>query len=81
MIIDRDVMRRAMDTVLAISEADGAVSEARDRIPQSAEKSESKGRLVAMVQLAESLPGVSVAPGVFDADRPLNVQNGREATP
>lgn len=73
-----EVMRRAMDTVRAIyAEAKDAPSAMRDEVLAWAVRSESKGSLKAMVDLAQSMLEVIVTPGQFDADPwALNVLNG-----
>jgi putative DNA primase/helicase len=74
-----EVMRRAKKTVRTIY-TEAAVQEnvdLRKMFSQHAVRSESRPRLAAMIDLAQSEPGVAVQPDDLDADRwLLNVKNG-----
>jgi len=72
-------IRRAKDTVRAIyGEAQGAPSElARRAVSAHAAKSESAGRIDAMLRLARAEPGIGILPERLDANPwVLNVANG-----
>lgn len=73
------IVRRAKDTVRRIyAEASRCEDEAiRKAIGAWAHKSESAGKIAAMLDLARSEPGICVTADAFDADRMLlNCENG-----
>jgi P4 family phage/plasmid primase-like protien len=72
------VVRMAKKVVRKIPEEakDAQTDARRDAIRNWSQKSESAGKLAAMIALAETEPGISVLPDVFDADPMLlNAQN------
>jgi putative DNA primase/helicase len=74
-----EVERRAKETVRSIyAEASNAEhADARKSLADHAKRSESKGRIEAMIALAASEPGIPVTPEELDADAwLLNADNG-----
>jgi len=73
-----EVVRRAKRTVRAMyAEAEAYEDEARTKLVAHALRSESAGQIKAMIELAQSEPGVAAKPSEFDTDVwLLNVANG-----
>lgn len=73
-----EVTRRAKATVQAMYFAAAAVPESeRERLAKHAIRSDQRQRIAAMIELAQSEPGIPVLPAEFDASPwQLNVLNG-----
>lgn len=74
-----EVYRRAKETVKSIYAEAAQTEDSREReqLAKHAMRSESDSRIRAMINLAQSEPGIPVLPDDFDADPwLLNVQNG-----
>jgi len=74
-----EIQRRAKDTARLIYEEAAAAkdSDEREKLAKWAARSESEGRIRAMISLARSEPGIVVRPSQLDADPwLLNCANG-----